>query len=764
MTVAVHLDSQTFLGHNQETYQELRLALQLNLRRQLLIAVCDNGALQAQLAEQLEAHFSPYPETVPLADTVRSRLSPIVTLRLDAQHPDLVREVLVWLKQQRLLQASSPIIPVFQIVGVDQLTRQSPTLQNRFLASLIRVDALLTQLDCRLLVWVPRPWLTKIRQSVPTFWRSRSGLFEFAGEPMSPDPFPSRAPTAPGPATGPATVSAPPEADECDDLADSDDPVDQPNLWTVLRQDLATLEPDTSGKSTAATSATAEPDPAGTELQGATSTSSLGAVPPNQTASTVPVTFAATDHEAFSAMVMPPLGTVPQDVLEELRQAEAEAAAATQPPHPPAAATGANTSVLPPLPSELAASDDINRLWQYIHTLIRQQAGPLTIARAYLALGQMSRNVIDQTPASPALLDFTVTAYERASTGLLAGETDWCDTLNDLASLYWLRSQQETGSAAVPWLHRSIDTYQTALDNCQHTAPADTLGRLYSNLATVYGLLANHDDPLPWLEKSLHAYDQALACDPGARSPQDYGNLQNGLGTVHWELAKYQNPQHHLASAIKAYEAALDQQSPQADPQTYAMIQNNLGIAYWSLAQHERPVLLLERAIAAYTAALSYRTMATTPTGCASTHNNLGTAWFDLAEHVPNRLQALQHAARAYETALKAADNALRSSNPQPLGFDLWATFHSFGVVHAYIAQALPEGELPQRQSHLQVSLQHCLLAYEGWRDSPEQLDTLVTALVYTVHLHFEIVGIAGQQAALSQVPGELLPQVLRRL
>jgi len=764
MTVAVHLDSQTFLGHNQETYQELRLALQLNLRRQLLIAVCDNGALQAQLAEQLEAHFSPYPETVPLADTVRSRLSPIVTLRLDAQHPDLVREVLVWLKQQRLLQASSPIIPVFQIVGVDQLTRQSPTLQNRFLASLIRVDALLTQLDCRLLVWVPRPWLTKIRQSVPTFWRSRSGLFEFAGEPMSPDPFPSRAPTAPGPATGPATVSAPPEAGECDDLADSDDPVDQPNLWTVLRQDLATLEPDTSGKSTAATSATAEPDPAGTELQGATSTSSLGAVPPNQTASTVPVTFAATDHEAFSAMVMPPLGTVPQDVLEELRQAEAEAAAATQPPHPPAAATGANTSVLPPLPSELAASDDINRLWQYIHTLIRQQAGPLTIARAYLALGQMSRNVIDQTPASPALLDFTVTAYERASTGLLAGETDWCDTLNDLASLYWLRSQQETGSAAVPWLHRSIDTYQTALDNCQHTAPADTLGRLYSNLATVYGLLANHDDPLPWLEKSLHAYDQALACDPGARSPQDYGNLQNGLGTVHWELAKYQNPQHHLASAIKAYEAALAQQSPQADPQTYAMIQNNLGIAYWSLAQHERPILLLERAIAAYTAALSYRTMATTPTGCASTHNNLGTAWFDLAEHVPNRLQALQHAARAYETALKAADNALRSSNPQPLGFDLWATFHSFGVVHAYIAQALPEGELPQRQSHLQVSLQHCLLAYEGWRDSPEQLDTLVTALVYTVHLHFEIVGIAGQQAALSQVPGELLPQVLRRL
>ncbi len=764
MTVAVHLDSQTFLGHNQETYQELRLALQLNLRRQLLIAVCDNGALQAQLAEQLEAHFSPYPETVPLADTVRSRLSPVVTLRLDAQHPDLVREVLVWLKRQRLLQASNPIIPVFQIVGVDQLTRQSPTLQNRFLASLIRVDALLTQLDCRLLVWVPRPWLTKIRQSVPTFWRSRSGLFEFAGDPISPAPAPDRAPDHASMAPGPAAVSAPPEPADHADPADSVDPVDRPDLWTVLRQDLATLEPDTSGESTAATSSTAEPDPAGTELQGVTSTSPLAAVPPNQTASTVPVTFAATDHEAFSAMVMPPLGTVPQEVLEELHQAEAEAAKAIQPPDPADARTGADATVLPSLPSELVDSEDINRLWQYIHTLIRQQAGPLTIARAYLALGQISRNVVDHTPASPALLDFTVAAYERASAGLLVGETDWCDTLNDLASLYWLRSQQKTGAAAVAWLHRSIDTYQTALDNCQHSAPADTLGRLYSNLATVYGLLANDDDPLPWLEKSRHAYNQALDCDPVVRSPQDHGNLQNGLGTVHWELAKYQSPQHHLTSAIKAYEAALAQQSPQADPQTYAMIQNNLGIACWSLAQHERPAWLLERAIAAYTAALSYRTMATTPTGCAATHNNLGTAWFDLAEHVPNRLQALQHAARAYETALKAADKALQSANPQPLGFDLWATFHSVGVVHAYMAQALPDSELPQRQSHLQVSLQNCLLAYEGWRDSPEQLDTLVTALVYTVHLHFEIIGIAGQQAALSQVPGELLPQVLRRL
>lgn len=154
MVAVLALQSQTFLGHNQDTYQQLRSALQINLRRQLLLAVCDDGPLQVQLAHCLETDLNPAGPDITHQTVVAS---PLVTLHLDASHPDLVREVLLWLKQQRWLGSSAQTIPAFQILGIETLTRQSPAVQNRFLASLLRVDALLTQLDCRLLVWLPVP-------------------------------------------------------------------------------------------------------------------------------------------------------------------------------------------------------------------------------------------------------------------------------------------------------------------------------------------------------------------------------------------------------------------------------------------------------------------------------------------------------------------------------------------------------------------------------------------------------------------------------
>jgi hypothetical protein len=85
-------------------------------------------------------------------------------------------------------------------------------------------------------------------------------------------------------------------------------------------------------------------------------------------------------------------------------------------------------------------------------------------------------------------------------------------------------------------------------------------------------------------------------------------------------------------------------------------------------------------------------------------------------------------------------------------------------VVHDQLAQGLPTRQTDQRKLHLQKSLEHYLLAYQGWQDNPQQLETLIAALVYNVHLNFEILGLPGQQAVLSQVPGELLPEILRQL
>ncbi|HIK44791.1 MAG TPA: hypothetical protein IGR64_07855, partial [Leptolyngbyaceae cyanobacterium M65_K2018_010] len=398
MVAVIDLNSQTFLGHNQETYQDLRLALQLNLRRQLLIAVCDDSHLQAQLAQRLTEDLSPFSATAGQRAQVRADQSPLVTLRLDANHPDLVRQVLLWLKQQRYLGGSVPMIPAFQIVGVETLTRQSPTIQNRFLASLIRVDALLTQLDCRLLIWVPRPWLGKIQQAVPGFWRSRSGLFEFAGEPTPEEPPPPLPPLVSEPRHR-ATEAAP-----------------------------------------------------------------------------------AADHQHRD-------------------QSQREGLTAADQPDPSAVATPAphGQGGLPP---ELTGEAAIVQRWQQIQTLKHQQAGPLTLAHAHLALAQLCRDRAEAGLLSAPVIDFTLEHYQRAIGGLAEGEADWCDALNDLASLYWLRSQQETHPEGISlWLHRSVEAYQQALLGSP-AAPGETLVRLYSNLGGVYSLLANYDDPLGHLEQS----------------------------------------------------------------------------------------------------------------------------------------------------------------------------------------------------------------------------------------------------------------------
>lgn len=676
VVAAISLNSQTFLGHNRAVYQELRAALQLYLRRQLLIAVCDDGGLRVQLAQQLMADLSPDRE-----GQLGGRGNPtsLVTIRLDANHPDLVREVLLWLKQQRQRGHAGGMIPAFQIVGVETLTRQSPTVQRRFLASLIQVDALLTQLDCRLLVWLSRPWRGKIQQVVPGFWRSRNGLYEFEGDPTA-------------------------------------DVVDFPPVQTRAPQ-------------------------AAEALSGSDS------------------------DEWASPAAMP---------------------------------AAVDTGLV--LPLALARQEMIRQRWQHLHRLQQQQAGPLTLAQAHLALGHLCREAMVPGDEGLPILMFTLEVYQRAVQGLVAGDSAWCDALNDLASLYWMRAQLETQPETMEsWLQRSVAAYQRAIEGATggalgDAAPAgnlvgtldglangatgdggvrgyaqvsgETLGRLYSNLGSVYTQLADITDPKPSLEQAVEAYTQALRYT--VASPLDYANGQNSLGSLHWRLSQMDQPQYHLHRAIAAYQEALRYRLPQAEPQEYAMLQNNLGIAYWSLAQYEHPIPWLEQAVDAYQTALVYRTLATTPAGCAVTSNNLGTAYWDLAQqqtHRPEeRLLSLRQAVDAYETALDAVEYRLQQSPTEAPGFDPWATCHSAGIVHDQIALALSVHQPEERQRHLKAALDHYLLAYAGWQDQPDQLDVLAEALVYSVRLHFDILGFAGQQAVLSQLPPELLGRVLPQL
>ncbi|HSM81375.1 MAG TPA: tetratricopeptide repeat protein, partial [Nodosilinea sp.] len=492
-------------------------------------------------------------------------------------------------------------------------------------------------------------------------------------------------------------------------------------------------------------------------------TNATGLDAPRSNHQTSPQGYTVVKTGTLSSLVMPPVGATAAETLAALQQAEP---AAPSPPSssPPMSGQGVQ------LPPELAHDAELVNLWRYIQGLIEQQAGPLTLSRAYLSLGQMGRDRLAVEAPAAKILDFATAVYDQAIAGLPEGSADWCDALNDLASLYWLQGQEPETADPAPWLRRSVATYERALKGGQGAIPADTLGRIYGNLGTVYGLLASleAEAPVPSLTQAVVAYQQALEHSPAEQSPLDYANLQNSLGAIHWRLAQHEQPQHHLPLAIAAYGEALRHRPAAEAPLEYAMVQNNLGIAYWSLAQHQQPVFLLERAIAAYQAALKYRTVAAAPAGCAATANNLGTAYWDLAQQATmaddRRIAMLERAIAAYETALAAAEVALQASPPLALGFDLWATCHSTGVVHDQLAQALPTNQSETRQRHLEMALNHYLLAYQGWQDQPQQMEVLTTALVYNAHLNFEIFGIAGQQTVLSKLPGELLPQVLRRL
>ncbi|MBM3429296.1 MAG: tetratricopeptide repeat protein, partial [Bacteroidetes bacterium] len=179
-----------------------KLALSLGLRRQLFLAVCDDLHLRNQVAARLHSTLA-YPVGQVLYKTLDGQEDStpayprLVTLRLNLNEPNPIAQINQWLSNYPppIVGASKdtpgrPLpIPAFQIVGVEQLTKQSVAVQRLFLHYLrLSEEYLCTQeadkfQESSLLLWVSRPWLSAIQQSAPQFWRCRTGVFAFAGEP-----------------------------------------------------------------------------------------------------------------------------------------------------------------------------------------------------------------------------------------------------------------------------------------------------------------------------------------------------------------------------------------------------------------------------------------------------------------------------------------------------------------------------------------------------------------------------------------------------
>ncbi|MBD2328753.1 hypothetical protein [Alkalinema sp. FACHB-956] len=705
-------------SRNRQVYARLRMTLGLRLRRQLLIAVCDDMALRdrtAALLEQESRHagsqflcIPTHSDSSELAATSQLAISvePIsfVSLNLKTAHPDLRGQIAQWLQHQ----PTRPIHPVFQILGIEKLTRQPAHIQRAFLNHLRAFGRGYGETPWSLVVWVSRPWIRSIQQSAPEFWRWHTGIFEFEG-----DPFPQLAETG----SAVDTVAPPPPATFA---------THSPRLGTPAVPSQTSLT-------------CAENDLADYVLAAVVQSSDMSAaIAREEIGSDNGLGEPTTDYL-----------TAPSGETETETEVSSQEELPLQP----------------------------NCWIQQIEYLRHQQ--PLRhsdLAAAYRHLGDWYRDRADQ---DPSLDHFTlgIQAYAQALEHLSEDPQTSSEVLNDQANLYWLLSRLSSASVSPEEpLVQAIATYESAIALIN---PVDTplhYAMVQNNLGAAYGDLAQYRDPAANLQRSIYAYIAAIQHRTADQDPQRYAAIQNNLGTTYWSLAQCQQPIANLQQAIAAYSAALPFYDPEQQPLPYAMIQNNLGTAYWNLSQCENlnstieqtSQNLLQLAISAYRVALLYRTPDVVPTGYAATQNNLGTAYWHLANdpttHPDHVMTYLQDAIVAYLAALDTVES-LNQSGGTSLNFDPWATHHNLAsAYHQAVTQYRAPLETATRSEYLAAALHHHLQAWSGWRSNADLQEAALDGIVQVVRTYHEQLGLPGQNIAISKLPATLLPQVMQQI
>ncbi|MBX2864687.1 MAG: tetratricopeptide repeat protein [Leptolyngbyaceae cyanobacterium MAG.088] len=704
--VATQLRSRKVLGLNQRQFQGLKTALQLNLRRQLLIAVCDSETLQQQLVSRLQDDLSVADATLDDFGSVS-----LAQLTFDPHQPDLMLQLVQWLKQ-----APKPT-PHLQVVGLEAMTHQPMRSQNHFLRSLEGIQALLPYLESTLVLWLSWPWYRTLQQSAPEFWSWRSGVFTFVGEPV---------PIVPDPAVMPPAE---------DGLYGDAPTVQNADIWQILSEDLAQLDQAPEATDTIDQAAVQLPRPSLEALE-QVEQSPVSADELDQIAQ-------ALDKDELDQIAQ----TVDKDELDQTAQTVNEHTI--------------DQIAQPVPPSETLATVDVTTLNNPLETLAQledQGATPEEITHAYRALGNHYRDRIEAGEMTPDLLELAIKTFEIYLKWLPTDDDQRAAGLNDWGTLCWLQAQQQSDrSVLIQGMNRSAELYQEGLSCAE--IEVDTASRLHGNLGAVYSALANYDDPATHLKNAITAYCQALPFCSIESSPDEYGTLQNSLGSVYWKLAYYEQPQSHLNQAIAAYNEALRCHHPETSPLEYAAVQNNLGIAYWSLSRYERPIFLLKHSIAAYRDALNYRTPTVDAAACASTYNNLGTAFWELANHPDTPAETTgrykQNAVIAYEAALKASELA-------PSSLAVVSIRHCLGSIYDKLARSAAHKDVVR--GNLERALTHYIAALELTPKTAVNYESIFKSLVRNIAAHYELLGLEGQQAALNHVPAELLPEVMLKL
>ncbi len=782
--------AQTAASHNQQVYQRLRTSLGLELRRQLFIGICDDLNLRNGLSQQLqqelttasvtEGSFGQASEFFLKGISHQHPSDRLVTLQLDVNDPNPIVQISQWLRQQNWQEGDR--MPAFQIVGIEQLTRQPAAVQRLFLSYLRTIERHLPRLQSSLVLWVNHPWYHHIRQSAPECWQWTSGVFEFLSEPLpllsdTPIPSPAIVNFAPNPAapSAPAQEERPAPTPPIEILAQQ--PLTQP-VAQPLAQPVAPVEapliiiPATGSPYAVNLNGLAPPvDSVPVPVEDITTIDARIVEPADLAAADPVVAPSVTPIESPSDSALESDAAIENEDEDDDRF------------------IGAIPAL--DLDSMGISAEELEEAQHLAHVeQLRSQDAPAEkLALAYLDLGRLYRDRLERDPSDADLLSYAIASYEQVLEWLCfsseaQGETaaiPWCDTLNDLGTLYWMAARQaNTDELNISYLKLSAQTYRLGLKRTPAESQPRPFAMLQNNLGTVHSDMAHHFDPIDNLKEAIVAYNEALRFRQPDTEPIKYAATQNNLGTAYWHLAQHTEPVVNLKGAIAAYSESAQHYTAEQYPDGYAMIQNNLGTAYWNLAQHIVPAdqrpndqhqddfsiqdwLLL--AINSYNNALRFRDADNAPSSFAATQNNLGTAYWQLASHChedePAIANYMQRSIQAYEQAL-AVVRQLQADNPAiGLSFDPAATHSNLGVIHYQLANELASLSQVAQQSHLDASLYHQVQAIEGWNQRVELKETAIGYLVQTIRKFYETWQSPGQTRALSKVPGHLLPQLL---
>jgi tetratricopeptide (TPR) repeat protein len=763
------------VGLNQEIYQRLKLTLSLNLRRQIFIAVCDDLNLRDRLAAQLQTEINltkinpakvssteilqidrqELNQRIDLSRQNGSSEDPypqLVSLQLELDDPNPLLHIAQWLTQSPppFVQGQREPMPAFQILGVEHLTRQDPAIQRLFFTHLQTIERNLPLLDFSLLIWMTQPWFHAISHSAPEFWRCRTGVFEFVGDPTpltvtSPERFdllsslPSSKKSTSGSeyeslkngaanhgAANHGAANQITQTNGYQDLLHQDSEqsiaaslasshsqthiqreeyieeyIEEPTDDAVVLKDWA-IENQGLTDEQEADARVGSPfivDDWLSRIDESTEfdLEELEQVLPAEVAQSQSAFKTASEDLIEDEEISVNPWVLSEDEFDQLYEPESELDYEFQQVQIQDSQISeqipADRPFIPftlQLPEGLAEQPQLTLLLRQIEQLHQQRVSPVILAEAYRTFGNSFRDQIEQGAATPQHLVIAIQAYEQTLVLLPEGSPIFVDVLNDLGNLYWMLSRTlPNGAEVMACLQQGIQSYQAALTRIAPANKAQTYPMVQNNLGAAYADLARHQEPVENLERSIHAYQQALSYRKPDTDPLRYASTQNNLGTTYWNLAQYKDAVTNLKQAIVAYSEALRYYDPMQESLNYAMIQNNLGTAYWNVAQHERPLDWLKLAVAAYQEALQYRTISM-PAAHAATQNNLGTAYWHIANQTSEtseRIDCLQQAIVAYEAALQAiATLQSQSQGSVMLNFDQFATHNNLGIAHYQLA------------------------------------------------------------------------------